>query len=156
MKCLECPASWEVGGMTDCGYECDSYGCLILGVGLLDDNCHRSRTEVERRLQELKDYEDGKIDRPQWVANRFMREMDESCAFSGSLGYSLPAFPPLRMRKGVYNSLYSSMGLTDNAKMHYRNGYEDAKAGKPMDLEQFERKRENCEEVLLFADYEEE
>lgn len=45
--------------------------------------------------------------------------------------------------------------MNDSCKMAYRQGYEDAKAGKPMDLEQYEPRREKPEEVLLFDDDEE-
>lgn len=56
MKCDHCPAGWESGGMTSCGYECDSYGCKILGAEMLDDDCKLSLVEIEKRLQQLKDY----------------------------------------------------------------------------------------------------
>lgn len=130
MKCERCPASWEVGGMTDCGYECDSYGCLILGAEILDDNCKLSKKEIEKKLNELKDYEAGKRERPQWVANRFIREMD-SHSWTGEFSVFLPGYPPLKMRDGCYSSIHSSMSIKDTYRMAYREGYEDAKEGKP-------------------------
>ena len=134
MKCLECPASWEEGGMTDCGYECDSYGCRIFGLYQISDDCRLSRKEIKIRLQQLEDYEAGKIDRPQWVANRFMREMDDNWSLGHELGIFLPAFPPLRMKNGCYESIHSAHGIRDTYNMGYREGYEDAKAGKEMKI----------------------
>lgn len=116
--------------MTDCGYECDSYGCMILGEGMLDDNCKFSLAEIEKRIQQLKDYEAGKIERPQWVANRFIREMDDNWRTGHRLGIFLPGFPPPKMMDGCYEHIESSMGICDNYNMAYRKGFEDAKAGK--------------------------
>ena len=127
MKCERCPASWESGGMTSCGYECDSYGCMILGAEMLDDNCKLSKAEIEKRLQQLKDYEAGKIQRPQWVANRFMREMDANWEIGHRLGIFLPGFPQPKMMNGCYEHIESAMGCRDNYDMAYRKGYEDAK-----------------------------
>lgn len=131
MRCERCPAGWETGGMTDCGYECESYGCLILGEGITDAFCKLSKKEIEKRLAELKEYEAGRIERPQWVANRFIREMDAH-SVTGSFSVFLPGFPPLIMRDGCYSSLHSSMSISDTYKMAYREGYEDAKEGKEM------------------------
>ena len=130
MKCERCPASWESGGMTDCGYECDSYGCRILGAEIFDENCKLSEKEIRKKLQELRDYEAGKIERPQWVANRFIREMDAH-SMIGDFSVFLPGYPPLRMRDGCYSSIHSSMSIKDTYRMGYREGYEDAKEGKP-------------------------
>ena len=141
MKCDRCPASWESGGMTRCGYECDSYGCMILGAEMLDDNCKLSKEEIEKRLRQLKDYEAGKIERPQWVANRFMREMDNNWGTGHRLGIFLPGFPPLKMMNGCYEHIESAIGVRDNYDMGHRKGYEDAKrdfcqdCGAVMDLE---------------------
>lgn len=130
MKCERCPAGWESGGMTDCGYEVDSYGCLILGAGIMDDNCKLSADQIDKRLAELKAYEDGKIERPQWVANRFIREMDDNWWIGHELGIFLPGFPPPKMKNGCYERLHSSIGITDTYKMGYREGYDDAVSGK--------------------------
>lgn len=134
MKCENCPAEWE-------HYECDSCGCLILGKSMFDADCKMSATEIEKRIQQLKDYEAGKIERPQWVANRFMRELDHSCAFSGKPGYGLPAYPPHWMSKGVYFPLYGSTELHYQGKSKYRRGYEDAQAGKEPDPDYENRSR---------------
>ena len=135
-RCERCPASWESGGMTDCGYECDSYGCLIYGNDiLLEDNCKLTKQMVNNRLAQLKAYEDGKVDRPLWVANRFMRELDHACAFSGEPSLNLPAYPPVRMRKGHYFSIYGRIDMNEQGRMDYRRGYEDAKTGRKLNYE---------------------
>ena len=132
MRCENCPAGWESGGMTDCGYECDSYGCLIYGENiLLDADCKLTKQMIDDRLAQLKAYEEGKIERPKWVANRFIREMDEHC-HDGDLGVFLPGYPPVKMRNGCYANVHSGMDLKDSCEAAYRKGYEDAKAGKPM------------------------
>ena len=131
MRCEHCPAGWEDGGMTSCGYEVDSCGCLIFGVDECHEDCKLSKTEIKRRLKQLKDYEAGKIDRPQWVANRFMRELDSAAALHGNPAFSY-SYPPKRMRKGVYYSLTGSTDRHYQSRADYRHGYEDAQAGKPM------------------------
>ena len=113
--------------MTSCGYECDSYGCMILGAEMLDDNCKLSKAEIEKRLQQLKDYEAGNIERPQWVANRFMRQMDNNWETGHRLGIFLPGFPPPKMMNGRYGHIESAMELSSNYDKAYRKGYEDAK-----------------------------
>ena len=128
-RCERCPAGWEKGGMTDCGYECDSYGCRILGYDMLDDNCKLSKKEIEKRLKQLEDYEAGKIDRPQWVANRFMRELDHSARIHDGPSFSY-SYPPVRMTRGVYFPLMGSTDMYYERSGEYRRGYEDAKAGK--------------------------
>jgi hypothetical protein len=131
MRCERCAASWDDGGMTDCGYECDSYGCLIYGENiLLDADCKLTKRMVDDRLAQLKAYEDGKIERPKWVANRFIREMDDHCHGS-CLGTFLPGFPPIKMKNGSYASVHSGMDLKDSCEAAYLEGYEDAKAGQP-------------------------
>lgn len=125
MKCENCPAGWED---RDYEGECNSCGCLILGNDMFDDNCRLSADEIDKRLAQLKAYEDGKIDRPQWVVNRFIREMDNKWQFGHSLGIFLPAFPPPRMHNGCYQSIYSSIGLNDSVKMienRVRRNYEE-------------------------------
>jgi hypothetical protein len=60
MKCDNCPEAW-----VDRSYEgeCNACGCLILGNDMFDDNCRLSAEEIDKRLTQLKTYEDGKIDR---------------------------------------------------------------------------------------------
>ena len=94
---------------------------------MLDDNCKLSKAEIEKRLQQLKDYEAGNIERPQWVANRFMREMDNNWETGHRLGIFLPGFPPPKMMNGRYGHIESAMELSNNYDMAYRKGYEDAK-----------------------------
>ena len=130
MRCESCPAGWE-----DRSYEgeCNDCGCLILGHGLFDDNCKLSKKEINKRLQQLKDYEAGKIDRPQWIANRFMRELDDTCIFNGEQSHV--SYPPVRMYKGVYYPLYGAVDMHYQTMSDYRQGYEDAKAGRKMKYE---------------------
>lgn len=125
MKCENCPAGWE-----DMSYEgeCNACGCLILGNDMFDDDCSLSADEIDKRLAQLKAYEEGKIDRPQWIANRFIRELDHHWWPGHSLGIFLPPFPPPRMYKGCYDSIYSSMGLSDSVEMierRVRRNYEE-------------------------------
>ena len=125
MKCEECPAGWE-----DRSYEgeCNACGCLILGNDMFDDKCKLSANEIDKRLAQLKAYEEGKIDRPQWVANRFIRELDDKWQFGHSLGIFLPGFPPPRMHNGCYESIFSGMGLNDSVEMienRVRRNYEE-------------------------------
>lgn len=129
VKCDYCDAGWE-----DRSYEgeCESFGCLIYGNGIALENCALSQREITKRLKELKDYEAGKIERPQWVANRFIRELDESCAFSGEPSCMLPSYPPKRMNKGCYFSIYGRIDLHYERRAEYRRGYEDGKNGMEM------------------------
>ena len=123
MRCETCPAGWE-----DRSYEgeCNDCGCRIYGHGLFNDNCRLSRKEVGRRLKQLEDYEAGKIVRPKWVAERFLRECDAEYKFNVS-------YPPVRMTRGVYYPLYGEVSLHYQAASDYRRGYEDAKEGKEVD-----------------------
>ena len=125
MRCENCPAGWE-----DRSYEgeCNDCGCLIYGHGLFNDNCRLSKDQIMKRLAELDEYEHGRIDRPQWVANRFLRELDDTCSFNGEPSYV--SYPPERMRKGVYYPLYGTVDMHYQRISDYRRGYEDAKAGK--------------------------
>ncbi len=131
-RCEYCPAGWE-----DRSYEgeCNSFGCRIYGVEIVKDDCKLSKAEVEKRLQQLEDYEAGKIERPQWVANKFMRELDNSRAWLGHLGLFLPGYPPPRMKNGCHENIYSSMNMKDNVEWAYKHGYQDAKDGKEPELE---------------------
>lgn len=130
MKCDNCPAAWEKGGMTSCGYECDSYGCIIRGLyyGGEGESCYLSKEQVLKRLKEYKDYQAGKIDRPEWVIKKFIRDLD------GQMGVEcgLPPYPPKRMHDGCHKMLYGTTDLHYERSAAYRYGYEDAKAGKPM------------------------
>jgi len=120
MKCENCPAGWE-----DRSYEgeCNDCGCLIYGHGLFNDKCRLSKATVEKRLRQLQDYEAGKIKRPKWVAERFLRELDSEYKFH-------VAYPPVMMTKGVYYPLYGEVSMHYQMASDYRHGYEDAKAGK--------------------------
>lgn len=123
-KCEYCKAGWESRSYEG---ECEDYGCLIMGHGICDEDCKLTKAEINKRLKQLEDYEAGKIERPQWIVNRFIREMDDSMVFSGHLGYSLPGFPPQKMRKGCYESIASSAGLRSAMDAAYERGI---KAGK--------------------------
>lgn len=138
MKCDHCPAVWEDGGWTECGYECNSYGCVIFGenIGGEGESCGLKKKDVEFRLQQIEDYEHGKIERPQWMANKFIREMDMAIA-------NFPRFPPKRPRIRTINTEYDgvityaeSVRVISECEQHYelahayRKGYEDAKAGR--------------------------
>lgn len=132
MKCDNCPALW--GGraiMTECGYEYDDYGCYIFGmeVGGEDEKCKLSKNEIEKRLQQLDDYENGKIKRPKWLVNRFIHDMDRSCVFSGEPGCGLPQYPTI-WHNNKNRSLYGNTDMHYAMRSAYRRGYEDAKAGK--------------------------
>ena len=126
-RCENCPASWE-----DRSYEgeCNDFGCQIMGHGICDNDCRLTKSEIEKRLQQLEDYEAGKIKRPQWIANRFMRELDSTCVFDGKPGHT--PYPPVRMWKGVYYPIYGPTDMHYQSRADYRRGYEDAKAGKEM------------------------
>ena len=109
--CEECPAGWE-----DRGYEGECYdcGCIIYGEV---DGCRLTRAEITKRLRQRDEYQEGKIDRPQWVANKFMRQMDRRI-------FSCPAYPPKRMSNGCHESIYSAdqmrwdMEVTKSAVIH--------------------------------------
>lgn len=110
-SCEECPAGWE-----DRGYEGECYdcGCIIYGEA---DGCRLTRAEITKRLRQWEEYQEGKIDRPQWVANKFMRQMDRRI-------FSCPAYPPKRMSNGCHESIYSAdqmrwdMQVTKSAIIH--------------------------------------
>lgn len=131
MKCDSCPASWEQGGMTSCGYECDAYGCIIRGLyyGGTGESCYLTEKQVERRLKEYKDYTAGKIERPKWIAEKFMRELDDKMT---TVQCGLPGYPPKWMRDGYHKSIYGTTDLHYERVDAYQAGYKDAKAGKPM------------------------
>ena len=124
-KCEYCKAGWESRSYEG---ECEDYGCRSMGRGICNDNCKLKKAEINKRLKQLEDYEAGKIERPQWIVNRFIREMDDSMVFNGHLGYSLPGFPPQKMRNdGFYESIASSAGLRNAMDADYERGI---KAGK--------------------------
>ena len=131
MRCEKCPAGWE-----DRSYEgeCNDCGCLIMGHGIFDSNCKLTSEEIKERLHQLKEYEAGRIKRPQWIVNRFMRELDTSFNFIRD-GVLHTSYPPERMTRGVYYPVYGSLDMKENIRMGYRHGYEDAKGGKPYDEE---------------------
>lgn len=125
MKCENCPAGWE-----DRSYEGECYdcGCLILGHDMFDEHCRLSMAEIERRLKQLEDYHAGKIKRPKWVAERFMRELDQ-CFALFKLDLGIPSYPPKKTHDNLYYSLHGGIDMRDAQKSAYRQGYEDAKAG---------------------------
>lgn len=127
MKCEYCPAGWE-----DRSYEgeCGDYGCIIYGHEMCRDDCRLSKAEIDKRLKQWENYTAGRIKRPKWVANKFLREMDSKWWFGHSLGIFLPGYPPPEMNNGCHESLYSAESLKMNIKGSYQDGYEDAKAGK--------------------------
>ena len=159
MKCSEnCPAFWVKGGG---GYEypdeVDCYGCQIYGMyrGGEGDYCNLKKNQIEKMLGELEAYEMGEIDRPNWVAMRFIRDMD------GAGDCGLPQFPPKRcdiekiddIFDDAYfitnmKSLYGYVDLRFAKSDAYRKGYEDAKEGKEFDCyypkrkEDFEQKED--------------
>ena len=133
MKCDNCPAAWaERDVMTECGVEHGEYGCLIRGLGYSGegDGCYLKKAQVDRFLRELDDYENGKIKRPKWLVNRFIRDMDSCCVFSGEPGCGLPRYPTIWHNK-KNRSLYGSTDMHYQMASSYRKGYEDAKNGKP-------------------------
>lgn len=95
MKCDECPAAWaERDIMTACGVEHGEYGCLIKGMnyGGEGERCHRTKEEVEKKLEELKRYANGEIKRPKWVLKRFLRDLTSQM---DTVECGLPGFPKL-------------------------------------------------------------
>lgn len=144
MKCDNCPAMWaERDIMTECGVEHGEYGCLIKGHGYggEDDSCSLTETEIRNRLWQLELYEKGEIKRPQWIANRFIHDMDSQMGVE----CGLPGFPPHRMPKtthydeygeehhGVYKSIYGSTDAYYERCHAYEQGYKDAQEGKECD-----------------------
>ena len=129
MKCESCPAGWENRSYEG---ECSDFGCIIYGSGICRDDCRLSRAEIEKRVKQWEDYTSGRIERPQWVANKFVREMDAAWWFGHKLGVFLPGFPPLRMHDGCHEGIYSASSLKESCGSAYREGYEDAKTCKPM------------------------
>ena len=125
MKCDNCPAGWE-----DRSYEgeCNDFGCLIYGHEIVREKCPLTNEEIKERLRQLERYEAGEIVRPQWIVNRFMRELDDTCSFNGEPHHV--SYPPRRMTKGVYYPLYGSVDMYYQTMSDYRRGYEDAKARK--------------------------
>lgn len=125
MKCEFCPAAWE-----DRSYEgeCNDCGCRIMGHDMVGDDCSLSLKEVNRRLDQLEDYHNGKIERPQWVTNRFIRELD-ACNSMFGLDLGLPAYPPKKTNNSLYKSIYGRIDITYSEYSAYRQGYEDAKKG---------------------------
>lgn len=160
MKCTEnCPAFWVQGGG---GYEypdeVDCYGCRIYGMyrGGEGDYCNLTKNKIDKKLTELEAYEMGEIERPNWVAMRFIHDMD------GAVGCGLPQFPPKRCISKKVNddyfgevicvtnreSIYGKTDMNFAKSCAYRNGYEDAKEGKEFDRyypkrkEDFEQKED--------------
>lgn len=136
MKCENCPAGWE-----DRSYEgeCNDCGCLIMGRDIFKDDCRLSRAEIDRRLKQLEDYHSGKIKRPKWVVERFIRELDH-CAVLFRLGLGVPSYPPIKTKDNVYYSLHGNTDMHYQSESEYRRGYEDGKNNREYD---FDRKHEN-------------
>lgn len=145
MKCSEeCPAFWMQGGG---GYEypdeVDCYGCMIYGMyrGDDEDRCRLTRAQIDRKLEELEAYEKGEIERPKWVAMRFIHDMD----ISGDI--DLPSFPPKRciseqVKDDIfgdcvcvknYKSIYGEVDVSWERQIEYERGYRDAENGKKQD-----------------------
>lgn len=162
MKCTEnCPAFWVQGGG---GYEypdeVDCYGCQIYGMyrGGEGDHCNLKEKQIKKMLGELEAYEMGEIDRPNWVAMRFIHDMDGE----GECG--LPQFPPKRcyvekiendiFEEAYYvtntKSLYGKVDLHFAQRSAYRRGYEDAKEGKEFDRYYPKRKEDFEKEEDIF------
>lgn len=159
MKCDECPAAWaERDIMTSCGVEHGEYGCLIRGMnyGGEDEYCYRTPAKVKKQLEELKDYAAGRIKRPEWVLQRFLHDLRSQME---TVQCGLPGFPPLWQPKRedipfdeyciTVKSLYGSTDMYYEKQHAYRQGYEDAKNGKPYDeyyprtKEYYEKKEED-------------
>lgn len=117
MKCENCPAGWENRSYEG---ECNDCGCQIYGHGIFNDNCKLTRSEIEKRLKQLGHYEAGMIERPKWVAERFLREADSEYKF-------LVSYPPKRMTKGVYYPLYGEISLHYQSVCDKRHGAEEMK-----------------------------
>lgn len=143
MKCDNCPSAWaERDIMTECGVEHGEYGCLIRGreYGGEGESCPLTEIEIRNRLRQLELYERGEIVRPQWIVNRFINDMDRQMDIGVECG--LPGYPPHRMPKtthydeygeehhGVYKQIYGSTDAYYERCYAYKQGYEDAKAGK--------------------------
>ena len=138
MKCDNCPAMWaEADIMTECGVEHGEYGCTIRGNGYggEGESCYLSEDQVKKRLQEWEDYQNCKIKRPKWVLNKFIRDMDSACAFSGEPSLGLPQYPTLWHSEGKRYRLYGHIDYDDARKSGYRDGYRDAKGGRKAEYE---------------------
>lgn len=133
MKCDNCPAMWaERDIMTACGVEHGDYGCTIRGreYGGEGESCYLTKEQVERKLKEWEDYQNGKLRRPKWVLNKFINDMDRACVFSGEPSLGLPQYPTLWHSDKKRYSLYGHIDYDDARKYGYRDGYRDAKEGK--------------------------
>jgi len=160
MKCNEqCPALWVAGGGSyEYPDEVDCYGCRIYGMyrGDEDDHCRLNRKQIDKKLEELEAYEMGEIERPKWVAMRFVHDMDIS------MDLGLPQFPPKKCYSeeitddfwgdGIcIKNMKPLYGKTDMhyAKEHaYRQGYEDCKEGKEFDI-YYPRHKKDFEESIF-------
>lgn len=132
MKCDNCPAMWEDSTNNENGYECNSYGCIIRGLyyGGEGESCYLTKDQVDKRLKEWEDYTTGKINRPEWVARKFLRELDSQMA---TCECGLPGYPPKRMSNGCHKSIYGSTDVHYDMISAYRRGYEDCENGEPCD-----------------------
>ena len=136
-NCEYCPAGWEDRSFEG---ECNDCGCLIMGRDV--DGCNLSLKEINKRLDQLEDYHNGKIERPQWVVNRFMRELDD-CYSMYQLDLALPSYPPKKTHDNLYQHMYGRIDVTYSEYSAYRQGYEDAKNGEEENpYKHFDRKPE--------------
>ena len=144
MKCEFCPAAWE-----DRSYEgeCNDCGCRIMGHDMVGDDCSLSLKEVNRRLDQLEDYHNGKIERPQWVVNRFIRELD-NCYQLFKLDLAIPLYPPKKMNNGVYKGMYGSTDMYYERCHAYEQGYEDAKKGLKCDPHSHYGRKQKQEDIF--------
>lgn len=144
MKCDNCPAAWaERDIMTACGVEPGEYGCYIMGrnYGGEGDGCEYAKSGIEKCLKELKLYAKGEIKRPEWLLQRFLHDLRSQME---TVQCGLPGFPPLWQKKKedipfdneyciTVESLYGSTDMHYEQRFAYRQGYDDAKNGKPYD-----------------------
>lgn len=162
MRCDNCPAAWaERDIMTACGVEHGEWGCLIKGLeyGGEGESCHRTKAEIEKILDELKQYASGEIRRPKWVLQRFLNDLASQM---DTVECGLPGFPKMWQAKDdnreddyciCVRPLYGSTDLHYERKSAYRRGYEDAKEGKECNAEYWkfafqQRKGSRCGEMI--------
>lgn len=164
MKCDKCSAAWaERDIMTSCGVEHGEYGCLIKGLnyGGEGESCYRTKTDVEKKLEELKRYANGEIKRPKWLLQRFLHDLTSQM---DTVECDLPGFPPLWQKKRqnddcdndyciTVKPLYGSTDMFYEKAHAYRQGYEDCRNGKEFDdyypkrKDDFDKK-EDCFELF--------
>lgn len=147
MKCDNCPAAWEDSTNNENGYECEAYGCVIRGLyyGGEGESCYLTKDQVNKRLKEWEDYTAGKIKRPEWVARKFLRELDSQMT---TCECGLPGYPPVQMSNGCHKSLYGSTDIHYDMISAYRQGYEDCENGKTCDPYKHYQNHEPKEDIF--------